>query len=92
MRTPEVFEAVAAVRGEPWERCGLRRGDWARPMAMWILRRSGGLTLREIGVAMGGMDYAGVSMALKRFEQRLDESPKLRSARHRTIEMLNVKT
>lgn len=90
--THEVFAAIAAVRGEPWERCGLRRGDWARPMAMWIMRRSGGLTLREIGVALGGMDYAAVGMALKRFERRLIESPKLRNTRQRTIEMLNVET
>ncbi len=74
------------------DRRGFIRGERARTMTMWILRRSGGLTLREIGVAMEGIDYAAACMALNRFERRLDESPKLRNARQQTVELLNDET
>jgi chromosomal replication initiation ATPase DnaA len=46
------------------------RGDWAKPPLLWALRRYSGLSPREIGEAVGGMDYTAASMAIKRFEQK----------------------
>ena len=40
-------------------------------MAQWLARRYTGATLRKIGEAMGGCDYAAVGMAISRFEARL---------------------
>lgn len=61
-------------------------------MLLWALRRCCGLTLKEVGEAVGGLDYAAVAMALKRFETRASKDGKLAAARAKTGEMLNVKT
>jgi REP element-mobilizing transposase RayT len=88
----EVLQAVATVRGEAWEHCGNRRGDWARPLAMWAARGYAGMTLREIGAALGGRDYGAVSMAIKRFEAQAAHSRTLAEARRKLAEMLIVET
>lgn len=88
----EVLRGVEAVRGEPWRVCGRRHGDWAQPLAMWAARRYTGLTLAAIGQAMGGKDYAAVSMALKRFDARAQTDAALRGARESLQKMLIVET
>jgi len=88
----EIVRAVEAVRGEAWACCGTRRGDWARPLAMWAARRYGGLTLREMGAVLGGMDYAAVGMTLKRFASRVASEPALAQACQRLTDMLHVET
>ena len=35
------------------------------------------MTLREIGEALGGMDYTAVAMAVKGFEQKSTTNPRL---------------
>ena len=55
-----------------------RHGDWARPLLLWTARRCTGMTLREIGMAVGGMDYTAVAMAVKRFEQKAKKDTNLR--------------
>jgi len=47
-------------------------------MALYVARRCTGLTLRALGEAAGGMDYTAVSMAVKRFEERLARDEALR--------------
>jgi REP element-mobilizing transposase RayT len=54
----EIVRAIESVAGAPWERLRAERGGWARPVAMWVARRYGGMTLREVGAAMGGMAIA----------------------------------
>ena len=87
-----VFRAVAEVKGEEWSEVLGKRADWGRPLALWLARRYCGLTLREIGEAAGGMDYAAVSIALKRFEARLETDPELKKASQQAIAVLNVET
>ena len=36
-------------------------------MVIWVARRCRGLTLAELGRMAGGMDYAAVTMAVRRF-------------------------
>jgi hypothetical protein len=52
-----------------------------------------GLSLRETGEKVGNMDYAAVSMMLRRFEKRMQSDPLL-AAKYKTMkkEMLNVET
>ena len=50
------------------------------------------LTLRELGEQAGGMDYAAVSVMLKRFASRVENQPPLRTTMKQAIEMLNVET
>jgi REP element-mobilizing transposase RayT len=68
------FEDLVAIierlRDEDFKTFMARRGDWAKPLLLWALRRYSGMTLREVGGAVGGMDYTAVAMAIKRLEKR----------------------
>lgn len=85
---PVVIKTVEAVKGEAWEQFAFRHGDWGLALAMWAARRFCGMTLREIGEAMGGMDYAAVAMAIRRFEKDCDENRLMRTAQDRTENIL----
>jgi hypothetical protein len=81
----EVVRTVERERGEKWAQFAGRHGDPGLAMALWVARRCTGLTLRALGEAAGGMDYTAVSMALKRFEQRLPKDRDLRSMTDRLL-------
>jgi len=76
------FDALVAIierlRDEDFKPFMARRGDWAKPLLLWALRRYSGMTLSEVGEAAGGMDYTAVAMAIKRFEKRSEKDQKLR--------------
>jgi len=55
-----IVSAVEQVKGERWQEFHLRHGDWGREAALWLGRRAGRLSLRELGESVG-MDYAAVS-------------------------------
>ena len=65
-----VSRAVAAAKGEPWDAFRDRHGDDGRDMALWLGRRHCGLTLAELGVAVGGVGAAAVGSAVRRMERR----------------------
>ncbi len=44
---------------------------------LYLGRRLGRIKLRELGAAAGGLDYAAVSIAVKRFERRVKNEKKL---------------
>lgn len=88
----QVVGVVENLKGEPCEQFMGRRGDWGRPLALWLARRFCGLTLRELGTQAGGMDYAAVSIMLKRFERRIAEDRKLQRLLNQGSTMLNVET
>ena len=74
LRTRKSFEdivkAVERLKGERWEAFRDKHADWGRDLVLWCARRYSGLTLRELGAQVGGVDYTGVSMAIKRIESR----------------------
>jgi len=82
----EVVRAVEAARGEKWAEFAGRHGDPGRALALYVARRCTGLTLRALGEAAGGMDYTAVSMAVKRFEERLARDKALRRMTNRLLE------
>jgi len=88
----DVIAAVEEVKGEPWTEFAYKRGDWGRPLVMWAARRYCGLTLREIGERFDGVDYAAVSIALKRFEQAAAGNRRLRKRMKEAAELLIVET
>ena len=57
---------------------------------MWATRRYGGLTLRETGEALGGLDYAAVSSAIRRLERKAATATSLRKHMQQIGKMLNV--
>ncbi len=72
---PQIVAALERARGEKWADFSLRHGDWGRDAALWFGRRQGRLKLGELA---GGIDYAAVSVAVRRFGQRLAKDAKLR--------------
>ena len=87
----EVVSAVAKGRGEAWEDFSTRKGDPGRELVWWLARRHCGLTLGELGQKAGGVDYAAVGMALRRFELKLRKDSDLRhNASLMEEQMLNV--
>lgn len=88
----EVVAAVEELKRESWKAMASRRGDSGRPLAMWAARRFCGLTLREIGEHLGGLDYAAVGIALKRFEKKASHDRRLQRQQRSLAGMLNVET
>jgi hypothetical protein len=68
-----------------------RYGDWGRDLALWIDRRRGGLTLRELGERVGGLDYSAVSEAGRTYERRRALS-EIRRAEQRVLRNLSLET
>ena len=69
----------------------LSQSELDRYLALWQLARERtGLTLRELGQALGGKDYAAVSVGLKRFEKRLGQRKPLTQIYRRSQNLLHV--
>jgi REP element-mobilizing transposase RayT len=66
----ELVRIVAQATGESSGELAFSRGSPVKGLLLWASRRYGGLTLREAGEAVGGVDYTAVAMAVKRLEQR----------------------
>jgi len=86
----EILGAVAQVKGEPWEAFRNRHGDPGVALVLRLARRYTGLTLREPGAAVGGMDYAAVSIAIKRQHPRVQPDPALAAQERKAINLLKV--
>ena len=67
----EIVAAVEKSRGERWEAFAHRHADPGLAMTLHVARRCSGVTLRQLGEAAGGMDYASVAAAIGSFEERL---------------------
>jgi hypothetical protein len=72
-----VFTAVVLSTGEARETRLSRRGGAGQALAMWAALRYAGLTLRETGEALSGLDYAAVRIAIRRLEARAHDAPSL---------------
>lgn len=76
----EIVSWVEARRGQPWpELCQVRR-EWGRNLAWWAARRWAGMSLRGLGEASGGVDYAAVAKAIERFPATVERLPEARAA------------
>ena len=64
-----------------------------RDMVLWVARKRCGLTLRELGKAVMGMEYFAVSKAITRLSARLKTQKPLRLSLRRVENYLsNVQT
>ena len=75
---PELVRKVERLLNEKADSFLNHRGSFGIPLLLWSARRYGGMTLREVGTAAGGMDYTAVAMRIKRLDQRVRVDPKLR--------------
>ncbi len=74
----QIVGAVEAVKGEAWATFRDRHGDWGRDVALWLGRRLGRLTLRELAQRAGGVDYTTAGVAFSRIARRLTREPRVR--------------
>ena len=79
--------AVEKVKGERWCTFAERHGDWGRDLALGVARVCTGLTLKALGQAVGGMDYAAVSKAVRRIEMRRKKNRAIKTVFHQVVEM-----
>ena len=73
----QIIRAVESVKGEAWDQFRDRHGDWGRDAAIWVGRRAGRMSLRELAERMGGADYTTAGAAATRFQRRLAREPAL---------------
>ena len=73
------MRAVEKTRGDKWEDFANRHGDAGLGMAFYVAQRCTGLTLRQLGVSAGGIDYWAVAASIKRFAQRLQRENSVRA-------------
>ena len=67
----DVVKVVERKRGEAWAEFSDRHGDWGRELVLYLARRRSGLTLEEIGLALGIKEYKTVGRAVQRFASAL---------------------
>ena len=87
---PEVVNAVETARGESWEQFAQRHGDYGRDVVLCMARENTGLTLRELGEAVGGMDYEAVGEAVRRLRKRLKEDRSIRKVYKHAVQITNL--
>lgn len=75
----EIVKIVERLKGEPWLVFRDRYGDWGRDAVLWACRKYGGMTLKELGMAAGGMDYVAVAAAVRRITDRSRSEARVRS-------------
>jgi putative transposase len=85
-----VVAAIEILWNEPWEKISQRHGDPGRELAMLIARRYGGMSLREIGEAVGGLRYPAVSDAVRRTSARLEMDRALEKRFRRLCKILKL--
>ncbi len=89
----QVVKAVELVKGEKWDQFVNRVGDSGRDVALEIARRRCGLTLKELGVIAGDLDYRSVATAIGRIKKRAAHDRALRAVlREVEAKMEHVKT
>ncbi len=77
-----VVEIVERIKGERWEAFRDRYGDDGRDLVVYLARHRSGLTLRQIGEALGIGEYKTVAKCVERFEKSLA----VNTARRRRVE------
>lgn len=82
--------AVEQARGEERTSWLRKHGDWGKWLVLHLARRYTGMTRSALGHQLGSMDYAAVSVGLRRFEKHLQSRRSITDAMIRTCKMLNV--
>jgi len=79
-----------------WKEFRERHNDWGRDLVFYLGRRLSSVKLKDLGRAAGGLDYAAVRIAVKRFERRLKAEKPLAQLLKRTTatpsKILNIET
>ena len=85
----QIVSGLEQAKGESWADFVDRHGDWGRDAALWLGRRTGRMSLAQLGKAAGGLDYAGVSKTIASFGRRLSLEVALREQLARIEQQLS---
>ena len=85
-----ITSAIEELWRKPWKEVSGRHGYPGRELAMLIARRYGGMSLREIGQAVGGLQYPAVSDAVRRISARLERDRALEKMFKRLCKILKL--
>lgn len=88
----DALGAVEAATGVSRETFINRHGDRGKAVAMLLLRRYGGMTLRDVGDAFGGVDYAAVSDRVRRLEIEINAKRATKDLVRKATKTLNLET
>jgi REP-associated tyrosine transposase len=67
-----IIGVVEKLKAASWKTFRDQHNDWGRDLVMYLGRKMGGLTLRELAAAVGsGGSVGAMSVAVRRFGQRL---------------------
>jgi hypothetical protein len=86
-----ITAAVSQVWDGDWQKISTRHSSSAKAAALHLARNHSDQSLRELGALVGGMQYPAVTMAIRRFEQRLGTDALLAKKTKRLWKMLHVK-
>jgi putative transposase len=87
-----ITSAVSEIWGQDWELLRSGYGHGGLAAALYFGRNHSDRTLRELGELAGGMQYPAVTMAIRRFSERLASDKVLAKKVKRLAKMLHVKT
>ena len=86
----DIIRVVEEKRGEAWKQFSQRHGDWGRELVLYMARKRSGLTLRQIGEKLGGLDYKTVGKAVQRFEKSLGSDAERRAQTRKCLNELSL--
>jgi len=97
MRRLVPFELIVSLvekeMGRQWDDFRDSHGDYGRDLVLYLARMKSGLTLAEIGLRAGGIEYKAVGKAVQRFTQRMAKDRILAGKVGKCMEKLsNVET
>jgi putative transposase len=75
----QVKRAVEQLKGEAWGSFQDRRGDWGRDLGLYLGQELAGMKLVDLQQAISAGSLMAVSVALRRFRQRLIQDAWLRT-------------
>ena len=87
-----ITAAVSQLWDQDWELLRTSYGTGALPAALYLARNHSDQTLRELGALAGGMQYPAVTMAIRRFTNRLKTDKTLAIKVKQLERMLQIKT
>jgi len=79
----EIVRIVERLKKVKWANFKDRRGDPGRDIVLWAGRRFGGMTLKEVGEKVDGMDYSAVAVSVARLAARSINDRELRALMNR---------
>jgi len=88
----EVVMLIEKFKSEPMRDWIDRHNDLGKWMLLWMAHRYCGLTQAELGQRIGGMDYACVSVGIRRLDQKIRTERSVKKKMDKLIQMLNVET